>query len=252
LRLIFSNALKYNARLMGTDTVSGRAYEAAKYMSAKLEASISKLLFSVGDRLERERIDHANAEREIEAAERAEDAAIRAAWKKEPDKPGAAPMPNRNEAMQQKIRQVRRAQRRETADFEIPFFEEDEGQHERSYFEVVKFQKSMFEKQRQELSKMRQSAAAIGAGVYGRLLQRNLAQGWAEKEAEKTKSSAEQPPVAPAAEDDSKNEVNPTSNASSVLEELEREGRGPMQVTLLAPKAKPKKRKRPLLSLDFD
>jgi hypothetical protein len=84
LRLIFSNALKYNARLMGTDTVSGRAYEAAKYMSAKLEASISKLLFSVGDRLERERIDHANAEREIEAAERAEDAAIRAAWKKQP------------------------------------------------------------------------------------------------------------------------------------------------------------------------
>jgi hypothetical protein len=47
LRLIFSNALKYNARLMGTDTVSGRAYEAAQYMSAKLEASISKLLFSV-------------------------------------------------------------------------------------------------------------------------------------------------------------------------------------------------------------
>jgi hypothetical protein len=251
LRLIFSNALKYNARLMGTDTVSGRAYEAAKYMSAKLEASISKLLFSVGDRLERERIDNANAEREIEAAERAEDAAIRAAWKKEPDKPGAAPMPNRNDAMQQKIRQVRRAQRRETADFEIPFFEEDDGQHERSYFEVIKFQKAMFEKQRQELSKMRQSAAAIGAGVYGRLLQRNLAQGWAEKEAEKSKASVEQPPVAPAA-DGSKNEVNPTSNASSVLEELEREGRGPMQVKLLAPKVKPKKRKRPLLSLDFD
>jgi hypothetical protein len=251
LRLIFLNALKYNARLMGTDTVSGRAYEAAKYMSAKLEASISKLLFSVGDRLERERIDHANAEREIEAAERAEDAAIRAAWKKEPDKPGAAPMPIRNEAMQQKIRQVRRAQRRETADFEIPFFEEDDGQHERSYFEVVKFQKAMFEKQRQELSKMRQSGAAIGAGVYGRLLQRNLAQGWAEKEAEKTKASVQQPPAAQEG-DDSKYETNQTSNASSVLEVLEREGRGPMQVKLLAQKAKPKKRKRPLLSLDFD
>lgn len=250
LRLIFSNALKYNARLMGTVTVSGRAYEAAKYMSVKLEASISKLLFSVGDRIERERIDHANAEREIEAAERAEDAAIRAAWKKEPDKPGAAPMPNRNEAMQQKIRQVRRAQRRETADFEIPFFdEEDDGQHERSYFEVIKFQKAMFEKQRQELSKMRQSAAAIGAGVYGRLLQRNLAQGWAENEAEKTKASVEQPPVAPAG-DGSKNEIHQTSNASSVREELEREGRGPMQVKLLAPQAKAKKRKRPLFSLD--
>lgn len=35
LRLIFSNALKYNARLMGTDTISGKAYEAAKYMSSK-------------------------------------------------------------------------------------------------------------------------------------------------------------------------------------------------------------------------
>jgi hypothetical protein len=101
---------------------------------------------------------------------------------------------------------------------------------------------------------MRSAAAAIGAGVYGRLLQRNLAQGWAEKEAEKTKASIVQPPAAPAG-DGSQNEANQgdgrgTSAASSVLEELEREGRGPMQVKLVAPKAKTKKRKRPLLSLD--
>jgi hypothetical protein len=255
LRLIFSNALKYNARLKGTDTVSGRAYESAKYMSAKLEASINKLMFSAGDRLERERIDHANAEREIEAAERAEEAAIRAAWKKEPDKPGAAPTPNRNDAMQQKIRLVRRAQRRETADFEIPFFdEEDDGQHERSYFEVIKFQKAMFEKQRQELSKMRQASIAVGAGVFGRLLQRDLAQAWVKKESEKTKVSVDQPPAPPAG-DGSKNEANQGQEhgpvvASSVLGELEREGRGPLQVKLIAPKAKAKKRKRPLLSLD--
>jgi hypothetical protein len=63
LRLIFSNAIKYNARHENTDTVSGKAFEAAKYMSAKLEVAINKMMLSVSDRLERERIDHNNAER---------------------------------------------------------------------------------------------------------------------------------------------------------------------------------------------
>jgi len=258
LRLIFSNALKYNARLKGTDTVSGRAYESAKYMSAKLEAAINKFMLSVSNRLEQERIDHANAEREIEAAERAEEAAIHAAWKKEPDQPGSAPsaMPVRSEAMQQKIRLVRRAQRRETADFEIPFFdEEDDGQHERSYFEVVKFQKAMFEKQRQELSKMRQATSGLGSSVFARLFQRNLAQSWAKQEAEKAKPTVAEPPAPPAIDEQAKNATQPGSanganGASSVLSELERQDRGPLQVKLAAPKARRKKRKRPLLTLE--
>ena len=44
LRLIFSNALKYNARHEGTETVSGRAFASAKHMSSKLEVAINKMM----------------------------------------------------------------------------------------------------------------------------------------------------------------------------------------------------------------
>ena len=147
LRLIFTNALKYNAQHAGTDTVSGRAYDAAKYMSAKLEAAINKMMITVSDRIERERIDHSNAEREIEAAERAEEERIRAQWKNDnPGKEGGPNIPPRTEGSQRMRAAKRGALRREQADFEVPFFDdEDDGQHERSYFEVVRQQKAMFE-----------------------------------------------------------------------------------------------------------
>lgn len=67
LRLIFSNALKYNGRAKGTDTVSGRAYDAAIYMSNKLESAIETMLLSVSDRLERDKYDKMRIEREAEA-----------------------------------------------------------------------------------------------------------------------------------------------------------------------------------------
>ena len=53
LRLIFTNAVKYNARLAGTDTVSGRAYDSAKILSVKLETAVNKLMVTVSDRVER-------------------------------------------------------------------------------------------------------------------------------------------------------------------------------------------------------
>ena len=255
LRLIFSNALKYNARLKGTDTVSGRAYDSAKYMSAKLEAAINKLMLSVGDRLERERIDHANAEREIEAAERAEEAQIRAAWKKEPDsKDGVSGGTTAKPDAAQKIRLVRRAtQRRETTDFEIPFFDEDDdGQHERSYFEVVKSQKAMFERQRVELSKMRQCAAAIGTQVHSRMFQRSSAAQWIEQELLKSadvvddtggvKQSGEQLIV-------KKESESQAPVASIVLGALE-SGHVKIKLAVMKPQRKGVKRKTPAISLE--
>ena len=258
LRLIFSNALRYNARLRGTDTVSGRAYEAALYMSAKLEAAVNKLLLSVADRLERERIDHANAEREIEAAERAEEEAIRAVWKKEPEKDGdSSKLPERSTALQQKIRQARRAQRREAADFEIPFFDEDEGsgEHERSYFEVVKFQKSRFEKQRQEFSKMRQSTRELGAAIYQRMSQHNDALDWSQKQ-QAIKTAMSESTKTGNNVDKEKGDANekPRDGPSNVLKELEREGREPIVKMKLGPltkKTKTKKTKKRKLLTDF-
>ena len=262
LRLIFSNAIKYNARYQGSDNVSGRAYEAAKYMSVKLETAINKMMLSVSDRIERERIDHNNAEREIEAAERAEEERIRAQWKNENSKEGgsggAAPPTRITSTLKVRTAKLQNL-RRESTDFEVPFFDdEDDGQHERSYFEVVKQQKAMFERQRQDLSRMQQSAVSVGSGVFLRMIQRDLAAKWVDDESKKTQTklqeqqsqSKETPEGSNQAKNSSSDEAEP--KASSVLSKLDDAGRGPLQIKLPKAKAKNgKKRKRPkLLSLD--
>jgi len=251
LRLIFSNALKYNARLKGTDTVSGRAYEAAIFMSAKLEVAINKVMLSVSDRLERERIDHANAEREIEAAEQAEEAKIRATWTKEISTDGTAAATVKADTTV-KIRPVRqKLKRRESMDFEIPFFdEEDDGQHERSYFDAVKQQKALFERQRQDLAKMRHGAMTTGSAVFSRLLQRRKAMKWLaviQRENKKTESPDNNNK---SVVDTMVANVQDLCNGSSALTEMGKEGRAPVQMKLSQVGAKLKKRKWPNISFD--
>lgn len=249
LRLIFSNALKYNARHAGTETVSGKAYDSAKYMSAKLEAAINKMVITVSDRIERERIDHNNAEREIEAAERAEEERIRAQWKNEnPGKEGGPVLAPRIESSQ-RIRSAKRAStlRREQADFEVPFFDdEDNGQHERSYFDVVRQQKAMFERQRQERLKMEQAAASLGSALYLRIAQRELAWQWVEEERKKlgVPSPAKAKSVNASQEQSTGNDKDTSgvAAASQVLQQLDKEGRNPFQIKLSKPKAKSKKK----------
>jgi hypothetical protein len=260
LRLIFSNALKYNGRLKGTDTVSGRAYESATIMSMKLEMAINKLLLTVSDRLERERIDHANAEREMEAQERADEARFFATWKKDSDTAavdGIDPLassampPQASDFASQKIRLVRRpAQRRESTDFEIPNFDEEDGaKHETSYGEVAKFQKAMFEKLQQEQVKMRRRTTAIGSLLFTRMLQRDLAAEWEETELEKARKASEtrQEAAAPVEE----NQAVRNGGASEVLKELEREGRERLQIKLGVLTVKRRlKSKRPAFSFE--
>jgi len=252
LRLIFSNALKYNSRLAGTDTVSGRAYEAAKYMSAKLEVAINKLMLSVADKVERERIDQANAEREIDAAEQAEEERIRATWKKDATRNDGAAGPVKTEATS-KIRPRTQMKRRESMDFEIPFFDdEDNGQHERSYFDAVKQQKALFEKQRQDLAKMRQASMTIGASIFARHLQRQKAKKWlAVIQWEKKKNQPLEGKTVQSGDAVKEDDQSVPRNGSSVLTHLEQSDRNPVQIKLLAAAAKKKrKRKRPALSFD--
>jgi hypothetical protein len=259
LRLIFSNALKYNARDAGLDTVSGKAYDAAKYMSAKLEAAINKMMLTVSDRIERERIDHNNAEREIEAAERAEDERIRAQWRNENSNEGGngglAPM--RIESTQ-RIRTTKRTiMRRENTDFEVPFFDdEDDGQHERSYFEVVRQQRAMFEQQREELSKMQQSAADLGSSVFLRMMQRDLALKFVADEKKKLGAASAAQEKSKSVEDSkSKKDGSDSSSkeASSVFSKLDDKGRSPFQLKLPKSKVKArKKRKLPRLLFEED
>lgn len=241
LRLIFENAKKYNGRF--TDPTSQAAYHAAVHMAEKLESAIRRLMLSVTDRIERERIDHANAEREEEALEQAEEARIRAQWKKEHEGDETVPpLPSRAETLQ-KIRVRNTATRREDADFEIPFFDDENlGQHERSYFEVIKFQKSMFEKQRQEMTKMRSMAAVLGGSFYARMRQRAAAQEWLELEKKKRGigSSSEMEVDLDSGEKNDKEaaEIKP----SAVLELLEKKDRQQLKLSVAPAKKRPKKR----------
>ncbi|KAL3945302.1 MAG: hypothetical protein SGBAC_000578 [Bacillariaceae sp.] len=185
LRLIFSNAKKYNGPRI-EQRVSKECYDAATIMAKKLEVAINKMMLAVGDRVERERIDHNNAEREIEAAERAEKERIRAQWDSEGAKDGEGTSDPSISVSAQRIRSRSRAVIRRETDFEVPFFDdEDDGQHERSYFEVVKQQKAMFERQRKDLSNMQRSAASVGSSVFLRMIQRDLALKWMDGERKK-------------------------------------------------------------------
>ena len=173
-RLIFSNALKYNARLSGTDTVSGRAYDSAKIMSAKLEKNINKLLITVSDRVERERIDHNNDEREIEANERVEEARIRAQWNS--DSADGNSVTTKLEGSLRIRSSIQLSIRKSDTDFEVPFFDEEyDGQHEQSYVEVMKQQKVTFERQRSELITMRRLTKKIGLTVFDRIMKAEVA-----------------------------------------------------------------------------
>lgn len=139
-------------------------------------------------------------------------------------------------------------------DFEIPLFDEDDGagsssgKHESSHLEVVKFQKAMFEKLRQEQVKMRQRTAAIGSQVFTRMLQCNLAKEWEETELEKAhKADHPQLDVEMKSDDEAPNE---RVKASEVLKELEREGRARVTMKLGGGSKPSKKRKLHPLSLE--
>jgi hypothetical protein len=208
-------------------------------MSAKLENSISKCMLTVSDRVERERIDHNNAEREIEAAERAEEAKIREQWKtnagKEGGDDGLVPMKVEGS---QRIRSVKRItlRRKSDTDFEVPFFdEEDDGQHERSYFEVMKQQKSTFQRQQAELIRMRFSTGKLGQAVFDRMMQRQLALKWVSEEQKKLgitmspqKKTGGRVSSGPSDEKDKRAFPAP----SSVAAKLEKKERDPLKISL--------------------
>ena len=137
-------------------------------------------------------------------------------------------------------------------DFEIPFFDdEDDGQHERSYFDAVKQQKALFEKQRQDMAKMRQAAMTTGSSVFARLLQRQKARKWLtviQRENKKAESPGSKAGVNGEAKEQPEDMAR---NGSAVLTQLEKKGRIPVQIKLPGTgTTKKKKRKRPDFSFD--
>ena len=284
LRLIFSNALRYNARHKGTDTVSGRAYDAAVYMSDKLETAIDKLMLTVSDRLERERIEHAMAEREIEAAERAEEERLRAAMK-EGDNGSGNMMNNNNNnnnknantamgtsstttstkltptmSMSSVGRSMEAARRRPVGrrdmDFEVPFFDEDDGNLEQSHVEMMRQQRATFERQRQERATLHKISMSTGALVLARRIQWEQGTKWAQNMANvANKKKKKMPPpkegLSGAKDPAEKHKGAATSGGpSSVYATLNAQGRKVISFQTKHMGSKKRKRDRPLLSLE--
>ena len=232
LRLIFSNALKYNARAKGTTCVSGLAYDGAVYMSEKLEAAIDKMMVSVSDRIERERIEHAIAEREIDAAERAEEEKMRAQWTGS----GGAKPPDSTVETVETVRIINRRppKRKEIRDFES-YFEEDEGGHEKSYIDAMRLQKLIFEKQKLERLTLKAKATSVGAAVFTRLQQQKSAIAWAQS------TSKENPGSSGTA---SQQKQVQDGSGSSALEELNRIGRAQIKIAVAKKSVQSKSRRR--------
>lgn len=247
LRLIFVNALKYNSRHQGLDTVSGKAYDAAVYMSAKLEAAIDKMMVTVADRLERERIDSSISERELEAQERAEDERIRAAIKDgtmSADQSGVVPgQPNKIETVETTTRVFNRRLVRKEIDFDVAFVDEDDGNHEQSHVEMMRQQKATFERQRQQHTSLGALALTTGGVVYARMAQCDQANRWVKRMVQLMTTKVEPPKV------DIHKDVKEHEEyrfGSSVLAELENANR---QQISIKPIQATKKRKRNIASV---
>ena len=180
IRLIFSNALKYNARAQGTETVSGHAYAAAQYMSAKLEGAVDRMLLTVSERLQRDKIDRADEERQRIAAEIAEEEKARAeghdidVWRADRERKRAEEEARKQEM---EIRQTlkltvpqRRPTYREYADSDVDSFEdEDETNHEQAYLEAVRRERSLFVKQQKDRKEASRVAQNVGITLLTRL-----------------------------------------------------------------------------------
>jgi len=178
LRLIFSNALKYNEKAREVDKVSAVAYDSAIHMSAKLEAAIDRMLLTVGDRIGRERIDMMNTHRRQEAEERAREEAMKLQWEKE--------HPGTTMEVKTKLRITHRGSnyRKRPTDFDLPFFDEEDD-NEESHADTVSNAKALYEKQLKKRAAMRKMSISIGISVFKRLEERAAAKAWAYQMAEK-------------------------------------------------------------------
>lgn len=169
LRLIFTNALKYNEGARHVSKVSEMAYESAIHMSGKLEAAIDKLLLNVADRIGRDRIDLIVAHREKEAQERAQEEQRKLKW--EADHPGS------KEVVRTTLRIVNQSKsdRRKLSDFEYQFYDEGEGSQEESQADALQHARALYEKQRRAHANVQEIALSIGITVFRRLQERAAA-----------------------------------------------------------------------------
>jgi ACT domain-containing protein len=233
LRLIFSNALKYNDRMRTYNKISQMAYDSANHMSNKLEQAIDKMLLSVSDRIGRERIDMITLHREVEAKERAEEELLKARWEKD----------NPSTAMEVKTKILIKRTHRKRTDFEFPF-DDDEDDNEESHDDTIRNAKTIFERQQKERAKMKAISLSIGIHVFEGLRQRANAKAWACRMAQKLhaqKKLAEE--KLNAGKEPSKELVSISQKGDCVLTALTVESRTQVKMSLSKPLPKKAKRR---------
>jgi len=239
LRLIFSNALKYNEGARHVNKVSGMAYDSAIHMSGKLEAAIDKMLISVGDRIGRERIDMITSHREMEAKERAEEEQRKTQWEKE--------NPGSTVEVKTKLRIVhqRNSHRKKMTDFEFPFYDEEDDQVE-SHADSLEHAKALYKKQREARANMHAIALSVSTSVFRRHQERAAAKAWVNRmaiEAQAERICIEKEKAAAKKENEA--EESPSKqNGAYVQSALNDSSRKQIKMSI----QKPKKLKRKLLS----
>lgn len=146
--------------------------------------------------------------------------------------------------------------RKSETDFEVPFFdEEDDGQHERSYFEVMKQQKATFERQRAELVRMRFSTGKIGQAIFSRAKQQQFALQWVVEEQKRLGISTSPKRTTGGSESaSSPNRANAPVAASAVLAKLDAKDRAPLKISInkgIAKKLGKQKKSRVAAAMDW-
>jgi len=233
LRLIFSNALKYNDRVRSYSEISQTAYDSAIHMSQKLELAIDKMLLTVSDKIGREKIDMITLHREMEAKERAEEEKMKAEWER--DNPSAA-------VEVTKIR-IKRTHRKRSTDFEFPFYDEEDDNAE-SQDDSLRNAKAIYEKQQQDRAKMKEVSMSIAMHVFETHKQRADAKAWACRMAYKFQEFQQKQN---AKKETSKEELTATVKGGFVSTALSASDRKQVKISILqpmVPKNKSKKKSR--------
>lgn len=230
LRLIFSNALKYNGRMKEVDPISKQAYESAIAMSEKLESAIKRLLVTVSDRVEREKVEQVVLDREMEIAEKEEEERIRKEWQEETEKGDVGTTPKASTA---KIKLGRRPNIRKAVDFDFPFYEEEDTQ-EQSTVEVLSKQKAIYEEQQFERIRMDKVTRLLGLSIHHKLQERYSAIIWAKQLAGKIHANISNKiqNVEQTAKTDANDMPLSLSNASCVASLLEKSDRSQVKVAI--------------------
>jgi hypothetical protein len=130
-------------------------------------------------------------------------------------------------------------------DMEVPYFDEDDTSHEKSYIEAMRQQRAIFERQQEQRQALRKIAIQTGSLVYGRFVQSEQAKKWVDRMAKVIKPT-EVPQVATSEQEES----HPSRFGSSIAAEMNNSNRSQIKIQTKVMLKKKKGFKMASISLD--